>query len=771
MTRHGAETTAVPSGGEDSSRGLSLRARDLRLVPVVVGVWVCAGVVTTFVDLALPVTVIAGVLMLVGVMLAARRGTALPVLIAAAIAVASMHVSLQAPMREAVAELPARVSGTLTVLSKPTPAWDGAWRLSGSLTTGGFTAPAEVLFSGERPAGVDLGAVVSVTGQVEAAEPGDRALVALRSSRPPDLIAAPVGALAVAAQLRQDLLEQTRPFPGDGAQLIPGMAVGDTTGVDADLDQAMKASSLAHLLAVSGSNCLLVVGAGFALAAACRLPRAIRVLVALGGLAAFVILVTPEPSVVRAAAMSAVSMLAILLGRAKIGLHVLSVAVIVLLCSDPWLASEIGFALSVAATAALLVLGPPAARTVAGLLPMWMALPLAAPIVAQLACAPILVLISPAVSLSGVLANVLAAPAAPVATLAGMLGCLFAGVPVLGTAVIAIAWVPAQWVGSTARLTASLPQSVLPWQQGLLGALTLGIVCGAIAVLLVRARSPALRRGAAGIVLVSVGIGVGGWLVRTTVVPLTTPSTWSVAMCDVGQGDATVLRAAGHVALVDAGPDAALLDNCLQRLGITRVDLLVLTHFDLDHVGGTAAVIGRVGLVLHGLPDGDADAELVDRLEADGARVVDARRGLTGDLGDARWRVLWPTSDRVAGNPASVVLEVTGEGFPATLLLGDLDAEAQRGLLRAGGLRSAYDIVKVSHHGSADQEPRLYAALHPRLALIGVGRGNDYGHPRDETLNLLAALGTVIARTDEEGLLLAQPVGGELRLWREHPPP
>ncbi|MFK4789585.1 ComEC/Rec2 family competence protein [Microbacterium sp. ZW T5_56] len=766
-----AERIGTPTDGGEASGGLSLRPRDLRLVPVVAGVWVAAGVVTTVVDLALPVTIIAWVLVLVGVVLAARRGLAVPVLIAAAIAVASMHVTLQAPLRAAVAELPARVSGPFTVLSKLTPAWEGAWRLSGTVTTDGLAIPAEVLFSGERPAGADLGAVLWVTGRVESAGPGDRALVALRSSRPPDVIAAPNGALAVAAQLRQGLLERAGRFPGDGAQLIPGMAVGDTSGVDVDLDQAMKTSSLAHLLAVSGSNCLLVVGAGFALAAACGLPRAARVLMAVGALAAFVILVTPEPSVVRAAAMSTVSMLAVLLGRAKIGLHVLSVAVIVLLCSDPWLASEVGFALSVAATAALLVLGPPAARTVAGFLPMWMALPLAAPIVAQLACAPILVLISPAVSLSGVLANVLAAPAAPVATLAGMLGCFFAAVPVLGDALISIAWVPAQWVGSTARLTASLPQSVLPWQEGLLGAVTLGVVCAALAVLLVRARSPMVRRGAAAVALASIGIGVGAWLVRSTVVPLLTPSTWSVAMCDVGQGDATVLRSAGIVALVDTGPDPALLDGCLQRLGIARVDLLLLTHFDLDHVGGAAAVIGRVGVLLHGPTDGDADAALVDRLHAQGARVVDARRGLSGDLGDARWRVLWPTSGRVTGNPASVVLEVTGDGFPATLLLGDLDAEAQRGLLRAGGLRSTYDIVKVSHHGSADQEPRLYAALHPRLALIGVGRGNDYGHPRDDTLNMLAALGTVIARTDDEGLLLAQLTGEDLRVWREHAPP
>ncbi|MDR2293680.1 MAG: ComEC/Rec2 family competence protein [Microbacterium sp.] len=771
MTRRTPRRRRCVDRTEDTTGGLSLRPRDLRLLPVLAGVWIAAGTVTTLPGLALPVVVLACLLVAAGVVLAARRGHAMLLLIAAAIAVASMHVAMQSPARAAVAELPARVSGTLTVLSKPAPAWDGAWRLSGTFVTGALSVPADLLFSGERPPGMDLGAVISVNARVEAPTVGHRALLALRASRPPEVLAPPGGALAVAAQLRRGLVERTQSFPGEGAQLIPGMAVGDTESVSSDLDETMKRSSLAHLLAVSGSNCLLVVGAGFACAAALRLPRGARVVVALGALAAFVILVTPEPSVVRAAAMCTVSMLALLLGRAKVGLHVLSVAVIVLLCSDPWLASEIGFALSVAATAALLVLGPPVARTVASILPMWMALPLSAPLVAQLACAPILVLISPQVSLSGILANVLAAPAAPVATMAGMLGCFFAAVPVLGDLLIAIAWVPAQWVASTARLSASLPHAVLPWQEGLLGALALGAVCAAITVLLIRARSPVLRSGAAAVVLVSVGVGAGAWLVRTTVTPLLTPATWSVAMCDVGQGDATVVRAGGAVALVDTGPDPLLLDACLSRLAIGRVDMLVLTHFDLDHVGGAAAVIGKVGVVLHGPTEGEADAALVDRLRGSGARIVDARRGLHGDLGGAPWRVLWPTSDRIVGNPASVVLEVAGEGVPASLLLGDLDAEAQRGLLRAGGLRSQYDIVKVSHHGSADQEPRLYAALRPRLALIGVGEGNDYGHPREDTLDMLRALGTAIARTDEEGLLLAVSAGGGLRVWREHAPP
>src|SRR5690606_34596584 len=107
---------------------------------------------------------------------------------------------------------------------------------------------------------------------------------------------------------------------------------------------------------------------------------------------------------------------------------------------------------------------------------------------------------------------------------------------------------------------------------------------------------------------------------------------------------------------------------------------LVLSHFDLDHVGGTAAVVGRVGTVLHG-PIGEPEQErLLAELAAGGARVVEAAAGLRGRLGAASWRVLWPRADQAAfppGNDASVVWEVSGDG-PRALFLGDLSGVPQR---------------------------------------------------------------------------------------------
>lgn len=230
-----------------------------------------------------------------------------------------------------------------------------------------------------------------------------------------------------------------------------------------------------------------------------------------------------------------------------------------------------------------------------------------------------------------------------------------------------------------------------------------------------------------------------------------------------------LVRSGGQVALIDVGPEAAPVTACLSRLGITRIDLLVLTHFDLDHVGGIDAVMGRVGTVLHGPVVEASQRRLIASLEASGAVARETSAGEHGRIGGARWRVLWPRAAGHAyreGNSASVVLDVQFGGLRA-LFLGDLGAGAQRALAASDALAAGYDVVKVAHHGSADQDFALYGQLHPALALITVGAENDYGHPRDEILDALERGGAVLARTDESGLILVSIEGSGMRVWRD----
>src|SRR5690606_35474765 len=206
------------------------------------------------------------------------------------------------------------------------------------------------------PEGLDLGAQAAVTGGGRPADPGDPA-AAVVFARAAQVQQPPPHVFGEASELRRGFVDDVvRGLPDPGGGLLPGLSVGETSAVTDELDAQMKASSLSHLTAVSGSNCSLVVGLAYGACALCGLGRRTRIVVATAVLAGFVVLVTPEASVIRAAAMSAIGMFALLLGRRGAGAAVLALAVTVLVAADPWLATSFGFLLSAAATGALLLL-------------------------------------------------------------------------------------------------------------------------------------------------------------------------------------------------------------------------------------------------------------------------------------------------------------------------------------------------------------------------------------------------------------------------------
>ncbi|MFD4957447.1 ComEC/Rec2 family competence protein [Microbacterium sp. NPDC058389] len=710
------------------------------------------------------------------------------ILALAAAAAVSSHVALAQPARthvaaealsggravevtaEVVGKVERRADGTLAFDARATRITTGPAVYDAGVEVVVRVAPDDV----DRPAALEVGAVVIAHGTAKPARAGERAVVTVWASRGVEVVAAPSGVAAAAAGLRAGLVRAVMGLPGPGAGLVPGLAVGDTSVVVPELDAAMKASSLSHLTAVSGANCALVVGIAFALAAILGASRALRVGIGLAVLVGFVVLVTPEPSVVRAAAMAAVAMLSVLLGRTGAGVAILALAVTALLAVDPWLAASLGFALSVAATAALLLLARPLAAGLARVMPRMLALALSIPLAAQLACGPLLVLIEPSIPVYGVLANLLAEPAAPAATVLGLIACLALPLPWLQSGLAALAWVPASWIAGVADTVSALPAEALPWLEGWPGAVALGAVGAAIATIVVLPRGGGRRRrlvrgGSVVVVAVLTGSVLGSGALASVAGGWTIPREWSVLACDVGQGDAVLLRSAGVVALVDTGPDPAPLGACLDRVGVSRIDLLVLTHSDLDHIGGVEAVTGRVGTVLHG-PDDAPGRAAVAALTTSGAEAVEASAGMSGSLGEATWRVLWPRPASRAfavGNDSSVVLDVRGGSIPPILLLGDLAASPQQALTASGALDPPYAVVKVAHHGSADQDAALYAAITPAVALITVGTGNDYGHPRDETLAVLDRVGAVVARTDRDGIVALWTGRSGVAVWRE----
>ncbi len=340
-----------------------------------------------------------------------------------------------------------------------------------------------VVIGGAGWAGLQRGTVVSTLGHLEPTERADPARALVITRGPPRVITEPHGWSGAVARLRAGLRAACAPLGADAGALLPGLVVGDTSGVTPSLEGAMQATGLTHLTAVSGANVALVVGAVIALAALVGLRRRLRVVVAGAALLAFAGLAGPDPSVLRAAITGGIGLVGVLAARRGAGLPALGAAGTALLVADPWLARSFGFALSVLATAALLLLARPWSRALARWVPRPLAVALAIPLAAQAVCGPVVLLLADGVPALAVPANLLVAPVVGPSTVVGLAATLTATVWPPGA--VALAWVAGLgtgWIALVARTGASAPVATLAWPSGLRGAVALA----AATVLVVR---------------------------------------------------------------------------------------------------------------------------------------------------------------------------------------------------------------------------------------------------------------------------------------------
>lgn len=546
----------------------------------------------------------------------------------------------------------------------------------------------------------------------------------------------------------------------DAQALTLGLAIGDASQASQQLVAEMKIVSLTHLVAVSGANCAIVVGAVYFLLR--KLSLRARVFTSIAVLIFYVFLVGAQPSVLRAAVMASAVMISLLFGRKTNPLLVLSLAVTALLVADPSLAVSISFALSVAATAGILLLAPALYERFKQRMPKAVALGLGVSASSQLMCFPILLQLQSGLPTYSLLANLLCEPLVAPITVLSLLAVFVSWFPPLSTAIFYLASFASALIVSIAHFLANLPLATAPWLSGAIGVLFAVLLAASVAFWL-KAHS-ALARFSAGVTAMLCLTASFAGLANSAVQMSRWPEPdWQIASCDVGQGDATVLRSENRVALIDVGRFEPKIDACLSQLGISKIDLLVLTHFDFDHVGGLAGALKNRQVAVALLsPFEDARPAVEashDLLHDAGAKSVFAERGMSGSIGSVDWIVLSPskTADEAEdSNDASITMLFRFDEF-SLLSLADL---GEKGQMRLASEMSSWlspwvrehDLVmKVSHHGSADQYAELIEYLQPEVALISVGRSNGYGHPTRRTLDLLARTSSIICRTDQLG--------------------
>lgn len=749
-----------------------MRPRDLRLPLVALVSWVTILLAIYDLALAIAVVAVAGIVLVLVFArgLAGRQRatvTALWVMAGLALVATSAHHTLRTP--EVLSQQQGHDGLSLVVVTDTTIAKDARFvgvRIleADEIPVARISATVYMDPSSERlPPGTKL----AVIGDVVATEGMDTRAWRIFASEVSVHTPAPA-ILAGADAMRQAFLQRSVNLGGDGGALLPGLALGDTQGVSASLEADMRAAALAHLVAVSGANCALVVGIAVSLTA--LLGGGVRTRFAVGvvTLVGFVILVTPEPSVVRAAVMATIALAAVMWGRPSAGLAVLALTVWILLLADPWRAVEFAFVLSVAATAGIVLGLEPAARALSRVMPRWLAWFVGLPLVAQLAVQPIIILLRPTLPTYGIPANLLAAPFVPLVTVSGLIGSVSEPLaPALAEMAARIGWWPSSAIAAIARAVSLAPMTELPWMAGLAGATSAAGLSAALWWAMLSLRPVRGLLGAVAIVVLVSGSVMGPPLITR----LGVPADWQIAQCDVGQGDTVVLRSAHSVMVIDTGDSEQLLRDCLTVLGLSRIDVLLLSHFDRDHVGQTGVFHGRVDTVLSGPVDNDEDRRRLADLRRAGATIQPVAAGERIRFGDHLLHVIWPTAQPLGspGNDSSVVVwaqPLTSTGL-SLLALGDLGERAQT-MLRGRLEGVSVDVVKVSHHGSASQSEALYRQLRAPAALIGVGADNDYGHPAESVLSMLASTGATVLRSDERGTLtIARDSTGVLQLWSE----
>jgi competence protein ComEC len=615
------------------------------------------------------------------------------------------------------------------------------------------------------------------------------------------------------------------------------LARGFVLGDDGELDQGTKEdfirAGLSHLTAVSGENVTLLALLAMPILAMFGVPLRERLLWTIGLIAVYVPLAGSGPSIQRAGVMGAIGLLATLQGRRTSRLYALGLAAVVTLAIEPSVAGNVGWQLSFAAVLGILLLASPIREWLLVQLGRGVLLGRGAPrasdrgrhsvgpwrralaegiavtVAATLATAPLIAYVFEEISLTSLVANVVALPAVAPAMWLGMVSAALAQIPGIplaplnGLDALLLAYIAqvAAWCGRPTW-------AVLDVHIGL-GAMLATYAAMAATLVVAKAATRARRLAAARATAsppsgsavdlsrashraVDLTGGIGrqdrpdsaeggkgrprGWGHRRSRVVAIVAGTMVVAglgwvalrrhesglvpgpvpglrieVLDVGQGDAILLQPRSAPAvLVDGGPPGDELVAKLRDEGVDRLGAAIVTHDQSDHAAGIAEALGRVPIGR--LVYGRLDREYLANARDDGAVPDQVAAGTTLRSGSLRLEVLWPPADRLVEappdtDPNQLALVIRARWHDFTMLL-TADAEAESTPLQPGPI----DVLKVAHHGSDDAGlGSLLERIRPRLAVISVGADNSYGHPTPGTLATLAAHHVPTLRTDLDG--------------------
>lgn len=573
-----------------------------------------------------------------------------------------------------------------------------------------------------------------------------------------------------------------RALPEPQGTLAAGIAFGRDQGISSDTKKDFATSGMAHLVAVSGSNVVLVSALALVIAAP-YIGRSRATMIAF----ALVLLYVPTAglswSVARSGIMALVLLVGWFAGRPQSGLAGLAFAVMVLTFIAPGAALDPGFQLSAAATGGLLTFGPWLVRGISNgarfaridaIVGWKMSAIMGLSLAASISTAPVLLFHFGRMPVAAILTNLLVDPMFPVVFVFSWLVALLSLVSDLAAWVAGLgAYYPLALLTWLAETTSTWPSISL--DDGNFWLATVSMLTAMAVAFPAYLRQPRPRQvpvppprlpsryayGAAGSIIAVAVFSLG-------LAPLARPGTLRIDFLDVGQGDATLITTPGGTRLlVDGGPSGYEL---LRELGAVmphwdrQIDVVILTHADQDHVAGLANLQERYSVGTWFDNGGSVPTPAFAAFIRGVPERSTLAAGQVWELDGMSMEVLWPPPGATLeeSNDSSVVLRIT-HGEVSFLLTGDIEAEVMRTL--AADPRYPSAVLKVPHHGSRTSDPGALAEVNARLAVVSAGCDNTFGHPAAPTLD---ALGTSsVLRTDVNGRITVISDGTSLDVHME----
>ncbi len=570
-------------------------------------------------------------------------------------------------------------------------------------------------------------------------------------------------------------------LPDPESSLAGGILFGARSALPRDLRDDMDATGTSHLVAVSGQNVTMLAAVVIA-ALAWLIGRRAACLIALTSIGLYTLLVGAEASVLRAAIMGTIFVVAMIVGRQNTGWVALLLAAAAMTALDPQVVHDVSFQLSFASVLGLTVLAMPLRDWFQSMIARWPAasdFPLTKPTVDLMsmsaACIaftiPITAVNFHQVSIAAPLANLFAVPAF-VAVAATSAVVILAGLisPAAADYASWLAWPPAAYMVTVVRLFAAFPAASIRITNvstahaivyyALLAAVVLRLRDLSLPVFVEPPRVQVAPRTGLSLAALALVLALSSALVWL-VVSSPQSSRLSVTFLDVGQGDAILVESpSGNRILIDGGPSGSALSAALGRsipFYERDLDLIILTHPQADHAGGLPEALERYNVGAFLTNNLDSDSAAIAHLEASliqsGVPILRAERGQSIDLGGGAMLTLLnpaPNSEFSEGdlNDRSLVARLTYENV-SMLLTGDLGAEGEAALESLGtDLEST--VLKVGHHGSRTSTTTEFLdRVDPSLAVISVGASNRFGHPAPEVLGRLEE--QTVFRTDQNG--------------------